>query len=153
MINSEQKAAISWCLPRGFIRETSIFLRPSLLSNIPLKWTSSFLIFARAPIGAVQPPSNKLRNSRSIPVHIWVSSSLIWAQIALKSWSFSSAATTIAPWAGAGTIQSNLILVFGVIPKRPIPAAANIAPFQLLSLSFCSLEFTLPLSPITRCVG
>ena len=45
---------------------TSTFFEPSGLKIIPCKWISSFLINAKAPIGALHPPSNLLKKLLSI---------------------------------------------------------------------------------------
>ena len=105
-------------------------------------------------MGAVQPPSNLFKNSRSIVVQISVSSWFSSAQIARVSSSSSKAVIIMAPCAGAGIIQSKLIASSGLIPILPIPAAAKIAPFQSsLSSNFCKREFTLPRNPTIVCEG
>ena len=68
---------------------------------------------------------------------LWsVSRSFNSATAFLENSSFIIARTTIAPCAGAGIIQLKSIKFLGFKFKRSKPAAANMAPFQLLSVNF-----------------
>ena len=153
-INSKHSSTSFVCLPNGALLLASTFFVPSSLNTMPWKWTSSFFINAKAPIGALQPPSNLFRNVRSMFVQISVSSWLSALQASMISLSDPRHAIMIAPCAGAGTIHSKLTAFSGVSPIRPSPAAAKTAPFQFFEASnFCSLVLTLPLNPSIVCVG
>ncbi len=104
-------------------------------------------------MGALQPPSSSLRNSRSKVTHVSVSSWFNWAQASRISASSSIATTIIAPCAGAGSIQVSPMVFSGSSPIRSKPAAANMAPFQALLYSFSNLLFIFPLKSTTVWVG
>ena len=113
----------------------------------------SLLIYDNAPIGALQPPSNSLRNSLSKVTQVSVSSWFNWAHASRISSSSSIATTIMAPWAGAGNIQVKPIVFSGSKPIRSKPTAAKIAPFQSLVYSFSKRLLIFPLKSTTVCVG
>ena len=123
----------------------SIFSFPLGLTMLPLKCNLPLAMTASALIGVEQPPMSVFKKSRSIPVHKAVSASLKDWQASKASASFVLQTTIIAPCAGAGSIQSRSMDCSGRKSMRSRPAAANTAPFQLLSCTFLRRVFTLPL--------
>ncbi len=69
---------------------------------------------------------------------------MIYSALSNISSSFSLHTTRIAPCAGAGIIQSSSMAFARRNPMRCRPAAAKMAPHQLLASSFFNLVFTLP---------
>src|ERR1043165_245436 len=112
---------------------------PSRDKIFPLKLISPFLIFANALIGVEHPPNNVLKKSLSIFTQVAVSASLKFEQASKQNLSSARHTTMMAPWAGAGNIQSSSIEFLGRRFILSKPAAANTAPFQLLSSTFFSL--------------
>ena len=104
-------------------------------------------------MGAVQPPSKTFRNSRSMCTQISVSRWLSLASASRMWVSFSIATTSIAPWAGAGNIQSRGKKSLGFRLMRSRPASAKMAPFQLLSFNFCIRVLTFPRKSTTWWLG
>src|SRR5690348_13306503 len=95
-------------------------------------------------MGVEHPPINSFKKSFSIFVQIAVASSLKeWQALKASASSFLHT-TIIAPCVGAGNIQSKSIAFAGRRFILSKPAAAKMAPSQLLSFNLRKRVFTLP---------